>query len=188
MNSPKFNLRKGSGKHESFKPQFRRTESWRRPQVCSRQKHTKQPASVSVNGRVRFLRHPVIFFGTKVCSSCSCFVEENLLPILRRAQPATFSSLTILGPKLLVACMRSVMPNTHKKTPKTNHANAPVTCRVLCAISYLQSMQQQRLDEKLILTLSLSVCLSLCLYLSVLLCLPLVYFSFCLHLCCLNTS
>lgn len=48
-------------------------------------------------------------------------MEENMWPfhgfgcILRSVQPARFSSLTILGPKLLVACMRSVMSNTRKK-------------------------------------------------------------------------
>lgn len=80
-----------------------------------------------------------------------------LAAILRSAQDASFSSLTISGSKLLVACTRSVMSNTEKKR---NHASTPVTCRVLCAISYLQSMQQERLDEKLILPPSL--CLSLC--------------------------
>lgn len=37
-----------------------------------------------------------------------------------------------------------------KKVPKTNQANTPVQCRVLCAISYLQYVHQQSLDEKLI--------------------------------------
>lgn len=98
--------------------------------------------------------------------------------ILSRAQLARFSSLIILGPKLLVACMRSVMYWTHthtKKPPKTNHANAPVTCRLLCAISYLQSMQQQRLDEKLILPLSVSLAVSISIWQC--LCAFLVYFS-----------
>lgn len=107
----------------------------------------------------------------------NAYMEVNLLPfysfgcILRSVESARFSLLTILGPKLLVSCMRSVMSTTHTKTPKTNHANAPVTCWVLCAISYLQSKQQQRLDEKLILPPSLcpspSACLSVSIILSV---------------------
>lgn len=98
------------------------------------------------------------------------FLEALGLPAL--------SSLTIFGPKLLVACMRSVMSDTHtqKKLPK-QIMPAPVTCRALCAISYLQSMQQQRLDEKLILPSSLCLFLSVCLFLSISLCVCVCLFN-----------
>lgn len=101
--------------------------------------------------------------------------------ILRSTQSTKFG---YFRPKAL-SCLHEVsdVQNNNKKThPKTNHANAPVTCRMLCAISYLQSMQQQRLDEKLILPHSLCLFLSACLYISVLLCQSVVYFSFCLFL------
>lgn len=65
-----------------------------------------------------------------------------------------------------LSCLHEVSDVQHRKK---NHASAPVTCRVLCAISYLQSMQQQRLDEKLILppSLCLSLSIPLTVYISV---------------------
>lgn len=103
------------------------------------------------------IRGQRVYESEPVCPfiASGAFLEAYSLPDL---------TVTILSPKLIVACMRSVVSTTHTKTPKTNHANAPVTWWVLCAISYLHSMQQQRLDEKLILPPSPCPSLSVCLY------------------------
>ena len=126
-------------------------------------------------------------------------MEVDLLPfdssgcILRSAQPASALQFDYFRPKALsclheVSDVRHTHTHAHKKLPK-QIMPAPVTCRALCAISYLPSMQQQRLDEKLILPsslclfLSVSLSVSSCLYLSVHLCPSLPYFSLCLHRC-----
>ena len=122
-------------------------------------------------------------------------MEVDLLPfdssgcILRSAQPASALQFDYFRPKALsclheVSDVRHTHTHAHKKLPK-QIMPAPVTCRALCAISYLPSMQQQRLDEKLILpsslclflSVSLSVCLSLPVSISLCICVRLCHIS-----------
>lgn len=115
-----------------------------------------------------FLLHPIIFKNIRDY----VYMEVNLLPfysfvcILRSAQDVSFSSLTISGSKLLVACTRSVMSDAekncqNKSCKRTGYMQGALWNKLLTI--YATAKTGWEVNPRSI-SVSLSVCPPLCLY------------------------